>query len=128
MTTLYDVINEIDTKSEDIVFKDPRIVLESLCGIDYEQIPIFIKKVVYASLDNYSLIKNKIETKLIDWKWERLPVLTRAIFLLSYSHYYLIEEKVDKSIVIDVAINLAKRYIDEKQAKFINAVLNGVLQ
>ena len=37
-------------------------------------------------------------------------------------------EKIDKSIVINVAVDLAKKYIEEKQAKFVNAILDEVLK
>ena len=45
---------------------------------------------------------------------------------MSYAHFYYVE-KVDKRIVIDIAVNLAKKYIDDNQAKFINAILDKVL-
>ena len=46
---------------------------------------------------------------------------------MSYTHYKFIE-KVDKKVVINVAVDLAKKYIDDKQAKFINGILDsGVL-
>ena len=79
------------------------------------------------SLKNYGEIKRAYEPYLKNWKWERLPLLTQAILLMSYTHYKYIE-KVDKKVVINVAVELAKKYIDDKQAKFINAILdNGVL-
>ena len=57
---------------------------------------------------------------------DRLPLLTQAVLLMSYAHFYYVE-KIDKSIVINVAVELAKKYIEEKQAKFINAILDEVL-
>lgn len=45
---------------------------------------------------------------------------------MSYTHFKYIET-IDKAIVIDVAVKLAKEYIEEKQAKFINAILDEVL-
>ena len=46
---------------------------------------------------------------------------------MSYAHYKYIGH-VDKSVVINVAVELAKKYIDDKQAKFINGILDsGVL-
>ena len=45
---------------------------------------------------------------------------------MSYAHFYYVE-KIDKRIVINVAVELAKKYIEEKQAKFINAILDEVL-
>ena len=46
---------------------------------------------------------------------------------MSYAHFYYVE-KVDKKVVINTAVDLAKKYVEEKQAKFINAILDGVLQ
>ena len=35
--------------------------------------------------------------------------------------------KIEKSALINVAVTLAKKYLDEKDYKFINAVLDKVL-
>ena len=76
----------------------------------------------------YGEIVKAFTPYLINWKWERLPLLTQAILLMSYAHYFYIE-KVERTVVINVAVNLAKKYIDDKQAKFINAILDaGVLK
>ena len=47
--------------------------------------------------------------------------------MMAYSHFYYVE-KVDKRIVINVSVDLAKKYVDEKQAKFVNAILDKVLK
>ena len=47
---------------------------------------------------------------------------------MSYTNFYFIE-KTDKAVIINIAVELAKKYIDDKQAKFINGILDkGVLQ
>ena len=80
------------------------------------------------SLAKYGEIKLAYAPFLKKWKWERLPLLTQAILLMSYTHFYFIE-KADKAVVINVAVELAKKYIDDKQAKFINGILDsGVLK
>ena len=79
------------------------------------------------SLKHYGDIKEAYGPYLKDWKWDRLPLLTQAILIMAYSHFYYVE-KVDKRIVINVSVDLAKKYIDEKQAKFINAILDKVLK
>ena len=89
-------------------------------------VPLFIEDMVNLSLMNYQEIVNAFSLHLKDWKWERLPLLTQAILLMSYTHFYKIE-KIAKAIVIDVAVKLAKEYIEEKQAKFINAILDEIL-
>mgnify|MGYP003248610461 CR=1 FL=1 len=42
------------------------------------------------------------------------------------AHYYYIKD-VEKPVVIDVAVRLAKKYLDDGDYKFINAVLDEVL-
>ena len=85
----------------------------------------YVKNVVSYSLNKYGEIKDVFSPLLTKWKWERLPLLTQSILLMSYAHSKV--EKTDKKVIINVAVDLAKKYIDEKQAKFINAILDGVL-
>ena len=59
-------------------------------------------------------------------------ILTSRLFTFNenenqiFKRYIL--EKIDKKVVINTAVNLAKKYIEENQAKFINAILDGVLK
>ena len=105
-----------------------RSVEEMICDMvgetDYNAIDPFIKDMVMVSLQKYGEIVTAYTPYLRNWKWERLPLLTQAILLMSYTHFYFVE-KVDKKVVINIAVDLAKKYIDDKQAKFINAILDG---
>ena len=105
-----------------------RSAQEMICEMvgepDYEKIDPFIKDMVMVSLQKYGEIVTAYTPYLRNWKWERLPLLTQAILLMSYTHFYFVE-KVDKKVVINIAVDLAKKYIDDKQAKFINAILDG---
>ena len=127
MTVIYNELTDF-TFGDGKIVRDAPEMIASLCDCDVNDIDPFIAKVVIESLKNYGLIKEAYAPYLRNWKWERLPLLTQAILLMSYAHYYYAEE-VDKTVVINVAVNLAKKYIDEKQAKFINAILDaGVLK
>ena len=95
-----------------------------MCEEDYDKVDPYLKNTVMVSLQKYSEIVKAYIPYLKNWKWERLPLLTQAILLMSYTHFYFIE-KVDKKVVINIAVNLAKKYIDDKQAKFINGILDG---
>ena len=98
-------------------------IISSMCS---EASP-FVVDSIMISLQKYGEIKNAYIPYLNKWKWDRLPLLTQAILLMSYTHYKYLGP-VDKSIVINIAVNLAKKYIDDKQAKFINGLLDsGVL-
>ena len=126
MTVIYDELNDFLIGGGK-TFRDARDLTSELCECEYEEVDNYIKVSIAAVLNNYGAIKNAFEPYLVNWKWERLPLLTQAILLMSYAHFFFVE-KVDKKIVINVAVNLAKKYIDEKQAKFINAILDGILK
>ncbi len=126
MTVIYDELNDFLIGGGK-TFRDARDLTSELCGCEYDEVDNYIKVSIAAVLNNYGVIKNAFEPYLVNWKWERLPLLTQAVLLMSYAHFFFVE-KVDKKIVINVAVNLAKKYIDEKQAKFINAILDRILK
>ena len=95
--------------------------------IEEEEIPLFVLDSVNLSLLHYGDAVEAITPYLTNWKWERIPLLSQAILLMSYTHFYYVE-KVDKRVVINTAVELAKKYVEEKQAKFINAILEKILK
>ena len=123
MTVIYNELvdftygnNDVSRKVIDLItdinplYKDDNYVIDSIS----------------LSVLHYKDIVNKIIPLLQGWTWERIPLLTKAILLMSYTHYYDIE-KIDKKIVINEAVSLEKKYVDEKQAKFVNAILDKLL-
>ena len=93
-----------------------------------EEIPLFILDSVNLSLLHYQDAVNAITPFLTNWRWERIPLISQAILIKSYTHFYYVEKgKIDKGVVINTAVELAKKYVEEKQAKFINAILQKVL-
>lgn len=125
MTVIYNELNDF-VFGENNVYRDARELISELCECPFEKCDPFIARSVSASLKNYGLIKDAFEPKLNNWKWDRIPLLTRAILIMSYAHFYFVE-KVDKSVVIDIAVSLARKYSDDKQANFINAILDEVI-
>ena len=130
----YIIMVAIYNELTDFTFGDKQVnrsasdVIASLCECDIKDVPQYIVDTVMVSLSKFGEIKLAYAPYLKNWKWERLPLLTQAILLMSYSHFYFIE-KVDKVVVINTAVELAKKYIDDKQAKFVNAILDsGVLK
>ena len=126
MTVIYNELTDF-TFGEGKMVRNANEMISSICECENSEVDSYIIDTVIMSLKNYGEIKRAYEPYLKNWKWERLPLLTQAILLMSYTHYKYIE-KVDKKVVINIAVELAKKYIDDKQAKFINAILdNGVL-
>ena len=126
MTTIYNELTDF-TFGEGKMVRNAVEMLSSLCECEENEIDKYVLDTVMVSLQRYGEIKLAFSPYLKNWKWERLPLLTQSILLMSYTHYKFIE-KVDKKIIINIAVDLAKKYIDDKQAKFINAILDsGVL-
>lgn len=126
MTVIYDELNDFILGGGK-TFRDARDLTSELCEMPYDEVDPFIKSMISYSLQKYGEIVKAYEPFLRNWKWERLPLLTQAILLMSYAHFYFVE-KIEKKIVINVAVELAKKYIEPKQSKFINGILDGVLK
>ena len=127
MVAIYNELTDF-TYGEHQTNRSAEDIIASLCDCDIKDVPPFIIDSVMVSLSKYGEIKQAYAPYLKNWKWERLPLLTQAILLMSYTNFYFIE-KTDKAVIINIAVELAKKYIDDKQAKFINGILDkGVLQ
>lgn len=127
MVAIYNELTDF-TFGEKQVNRSVEEVLSSLCECEFKDVLPYVVDSVMVSLAKYGEIKLAYAPFLKKWKWERLPLLTQAILLMSYTHFYFIE-KADKAVIINVAVELAKKYIDDKQAKFINGILDsGVLK
>lgn len=57
-----------------------------------------------------------------DWDFNRLSVLEQAILLMGCQE--ILVNETPKSVVIDEAVRLAKKYCDEDSYKLINGVLD----
>ena len=125
MTVIYDELADLSA-GKDQPFRDVNEIILEITDIPLTEHSHYVQNMIASVLNHYGEIAAVFMPHLKNWKWERLPLLTRAVLLMSYAHFYYVE-KVDRRIVINVAVELAKKYIEEKQAKFINAILDEVL-
>ena len=125
MTVIYDELADF-TAGDNQPFRDVNEIILEITDIPLKDHSDYVQNTIANVLNHYGEIVSAFLPKLNNWKWERLPLLTRSVLLMSYAHFYYVE-KIDKRIVINVAVELAKKYIEEKQAKFINAILDEVL-
>jgi N utilization substance protein B len=68
-------------------------------------------------------IEKHIETHLKGWKIERISKLDLAILRLAVTEM-LYDDSIPAKVSINEAVNLAKKFVDEKSGKFINGVLS----
>ena len=125
MTVIYD---EIADQTAGQSFRDVDEIISEMTDdpLPFKEHSTYVQNMISSVLNHYGEIINAFTPHLRNWKWERLPLLTQSVLLMSYAHFYYVE-KIDKRIVINTAVELAKKYIEEKQAKFINAILDEVL-
>ena len=84
----------------------------------------FVRDVVNGVLENRENI-DKVITKYLDnWDLDRLGKTDRAILRLST--YEMLYYSTPKIVVINEAVELAKKYSDDKVVKLINAVLDKI--
>lgn len=126
MSVIYIELNDFNYGEKGLSTSATNLMYELIKDNGGDRITPYIEDSVNLSLMHYGEIKDAYSASLKDWKWERLPLLTQAILLMSYTRFYYID-KPAKAVVIDIAVNLAKQYIEEKQAKFIHAILDSVL-
>lgn len=87
----------------------------------------YVKKVFFGNAENEKLIDMKIEECLVGWKKERISYVTKAILKLS-AYELIFMEDIPVKVSINEAIELSKKYDDDKAYVFINGVLNKLAE
>lgn len=85
----------------------------------------YLNKLVNGVLEHQVLIDEKIESRLEDWSLKRIDLPN--LLLLKIATYELLFEDISPKIVMNEAIELTKSFNDEKASKFVNGVLQGIL-
>ena len=84
----------------------------------------FVNELVYTIIDKQKEI-NKIANKyLVDWNINRLSKVDKAIF--SIGIYELLYTNTPSVVAINEAIELSKKYSEEKVTKMLNATLDKI--
>ena len=87
----------------------------------------YVKTVFFGVNENLRVIDECIEKSLKGWKSERVSTVSRAVMRLStYELIFLTD--IPTKVSINEAIELSKKYDDEKAYSFINGVMNRVAE
>ena len=87
----------------------------------------YIKNVVKVVTDNLETIDEKIIQSLVNWKLDRVSKVNLTVLRLAVGEMMFIED-VPGSVAINEAVELTKKYSDEKSCSFVNGVLDKVLK
>lgn len=83
----------------------------------------YIKKILIKVEENKVHIDKKIEESLTNWKLDRISKVNLSILRLAIGEMLYIED-VPEKVAINEAIEMTKKYSDEKSVSFINGVLD----
>ena len=87
----------------------------------------FVSKILKSFADNYNEINEIISTNLKGYTIERLYKIDLAIITLAVIELKFLNEN-PKEVIINEAVELAKKYSTDKSHRFINGVLADIVK
>ena len=92
--------------------------------VSFDECDLFFRAIIFETIKNKKEYIELINGKLNKWTYDRLCLTDQAILLLFTSQ--LINKRVEIQVGIDMAVDLAHRYCDDKSYKYINKVLDRI--
>lgn len=88
--------------------------------------PDLFKSIINAVIEHQSAVDAAILARLANgWKLSRLDSTTRAL-LRAGAAEFIAHEHLSNAVIMDEYVSLAHDFFDEKEAKFVNAVLDNI--
>ena len=84
----------------------------------------FSNSLFTGTVENLEMLDKEIDEHLTEWDYSSIGKVEKAILRLGA--YEILVAKTDKAIIINEAVELAKKLADEKSPKFINGVLDAL--
>lgn len=93
-------------------------------GLEYDD---YVKRVFFGCVENAVVIDKTVDECLVGWKKERVSHVCRAILTLATYELMFLDD-IPVKVSINEAIELSKKYDDDKSYVFVNGVLNRVAE
>lgn len=87
----------------------------------------YAQALVRGTVDHREEIDSMIRGQADNWRLERMPAVDRNILRLAI-YEMLYERDTPKLVVVDEAIELAKKFGSEQSGRFVNGLLDGLLK
>ncbi|MCA1608775.1 MAG: transcription antitermination factor NusB, partial [Acidobacteria bacterium] len=84
----------------------------------------FANKLVNGSLENLETIDAKIRSRAEHWRIERMAVVDRNVLRLAV--YEFLFEDTPHTVVINEALEIARRFSSFEATQFINGILDAI--
>lgn len=92
-----------------------------------EEAFLFAQELVKGTLESRERIDELIRGQADNWRLERMPAVDRNVLRLAIFEM-LHETGTPKLVVVDEAIELAKKFGSEQSGRFVNGLLDGLLK
>jgi transcription antitermination protein NusB len=89
-----------------------------------ERLQEFANKLVEGTLSNVDLIDDRIRTRAEHWRIERMAIVDRNVLRLSV--YEFLFEDTPHTVVINEALEIARRFSTFEATQFINGILDAI--
>jgi N utilization substance protein B len=116
---LFEIVSKNDETAEEIF--DKAIDIRALECDD------FVKRVFFGANENRKVIDECIEKSLVGWKSTRLSIVSKAVLRLAVYELMFLDD-IPAKVSINEAIELSKKYDDEKAYMLVNGVLNAAAE
>ena len=100
-------------------------IFEKATEVRSLEVDEYVKNVFFGSYENSEKITEALDKHLKGWKKERISPVSMAILRLACYEIMFLED-IPAKVSINEAVELAKKYDDEKSYSFVNGVLNAV--
>lgn len=86
----------------------------------------YLTNLVYGVVKHQTEIDGIIKANLEKWSIDRLATVDRNLLRIAVYELKFSDGKVPENVVLDEAIEIAKRFGDDHSSKFVNGVLSKV--
>jgi N utilization substance protein B len=87
----------------------------------------YAQELVRGVVEHIEKVDELIRSQADNWRLERMPAVDRNVLRLAI-YEMLFERETPKLVVLDEAIELAKKFGSEQSGRFVNGLLDGLLK
>ena len=103
------------------ILKDP-LIIKKIGGPLFE----FSKELLEKTYSNHQEFDSYIKIKALNWEFDRLAVIDKIVLRMALCEFLYFED-IPPKVSIDEAIEVTSKYSTEKSDKFVNGILDAVL-
>jgi N utilization substance protein B len=97
----------------------------ALCRVQDAEVPDYARRLVLGVAAERETIQSEVEAHLTGWSWDRLGSLERSILRVA-AYELMCESLVPTAVIIDQAVELAKRFCSAEAGALVNGILGAM--